>query len=40
MFAGISPYPHKFSVSISLQAFREKYDHLKENEKLKDVEVR
>ncbi|QPG73448.1 lysyl-tRNA synthetase [Brettanomyces nanus] len=34
-----NPYPHKFSVSIQLDDFREKYGSLKKGETLQDVEV-
>jgi len=37
--AGENPYPHKFTVTSSLQDFIQKYDHLKEGEILEDVIV-
>lgn len=38
--SAFNPYPHKFSVSIQLPAFAEKYKDLKRGESLKDVEVK
>lgn len=38
--SAFNPYPHKFSVSIKLPAFAEKYKDLKRGESLKDVEVK
>jgi len=34
------PYPHKFSVSVSLTNFLQEYEKLKDGETLKDVEVK
>lgn len=34
------PYPHKFHVSESLEAFIEKYSHLNDGERLDDVKLR
>lgn len=35
--AGEIVYPHKYSISISLRDFIEKYNHLKNEEKHEDV---
>ncbi|OBA27497.1 nucleic acid-binding protein, partial [Hanseniaspora valbyensis NRRL Y-1626] len=35
----VNPYPHKFHVSISVPAFKEKYAHLKRGETLKEEKV-
>ncbi|KAF2277793.1 lysyl-tRNA synthetase [Westerdykella ornata] len=35
-----NPYPHKFHVNTRVGDFLEKYDHLKKNEVLEDVEIR
>ncbi|KAF4524318.1 hypothetical protein B566_EDAN005376 [Ephemera danica] len=37
--AGDSPYPHKFHVSLSLEAFIERYSHIKDGEMLDNEEV-
>ncbi|VDM68512.1 unnamed protein product, partial [Strongylus vulgaris] len=37
--AGENPFPHKFNVTISIAAFIEKYEHLKNEEVLNDVRV-
>lgn len=34
------PYPHKFHVSTSLEAFIEKFSHLQDGETLNDVNLR
>jgi lysyl-tRNA synthetase class 2 len=38
--AGVNPFPHKFDVSISLRDFNSKYEHVKTEEVLTDVEER